>query len=135
MNEEHIKQIIAVAIAEANAINTPITISVVDMGGHLIALWRMAGCSYFGVSVSRQKAVTASQLKAPTHVLSEIGLKVPALQQAFDKNPDILTISGGFPLIIEGQVVGGVGISGGDFEQDKAIGAKAAQAITTPPTK
>jgi uncharacterized protein GlcG (DUF336 family) len=129
MNQEVITAIVAASLAEAKAIGLPITVSLVDMGGHLLALQRMEGCSYFGIEASQKKAITASQLKAPTHILGDIGQKVPELQKAFDKNSEILTISGGFPISIDGVVVGGLGISGGDFAQDKLIGEKALQAI------
>ncbi len=99
------------------------------MGGHLIALHRMDGCSFFGIDVSQKKAVTSSQLKAPTHILADIVQKVPELQKAFDKNLSILTIAGGFPITQSGQIIGGIGISGGDFNQDKTVGEKAIQSL------
>ena len=66
---------------------------------------------------------------SPTHVLAAIEQKVPSLQRAFDKDPHLLTLPGGFPIIVDGTVVGGLGVAGGDFDQDKAIAQKAIQAI------
>ncbi len=129
MTEELISKLIEAALSEAKALKIPITVSIVDMGGHLIALQRMMGCSYFGIDVSQKKAITASQLKAPTHILSGITQKYPELQKAFDKNLFILAIAGGFPIFQNGQIIGGIGISGGDFIQDKTIGEKAIAAV------
>ena len=128
MTEETINTILTTALNEAKALKIPITVSIVDLGGHLMALQRMEGCSFFGIEVSRKKAVTAAQLKTPTHILSDITQKIPELQKAFDKNADILTIAGGFPIFQNGQVIGGLGISGGDFNQDKLIAEKAVAA-------
>ena len=129
MKQDLIDGIINAALAEADNLKIAITISLVDLGGHLTALRRTENCSFFGIEVSKKKAITASQLKMPTHVLADIGKKVPDLQKAFDKDLNILAIAGGFPIVIDGILVGGLGISGGDFNQDKIIGEKALQAI------
>ena len=129
MTEELISKLIEAALSEAKALKIPITVSIVDMGGPLIALQRMMGCSYFGIDVSQKKAITASQFKAPTHVLSDITQKMPELQKFFDTNLSILMLAGGFPILQNGQIIGGIGISGGDFIQDKTIGEKAVLAI------
>ena len=129
MKQDLINRIINAALAEADNLKIAITISLVDLGGHLTALRRTENGSFFGIEVSKKKAITASQLKMPTHVLADIGQKIPDLQKAFDKDLNILTLAGGFPIVIDGVLVGGLGISGGDFNQDKTIGEKALQAI------
>ena len=129
MNQDVIQKIIQAAINEATLLSVNITVSVVDMGGHLVALQRMAGCSFLALDSSQKKAVTASQLNSPTHILGEIEQKIPALQRAFDKDSHLLTLPGGFPIMISEHTVGGLGVSGGDFNQDKLIAQKAAQAL------
>ena len=131
MTKHLIDKLISTAIDEATKLNVAITISIVDLGGHLVALYRMDGCSFFGIDASQKKAVTASQLKTPTHILSDITQKIPELQKAFDKNLSVLTIAGGFPITQKGQIIGGLGISGGDFDQDKKIGEKAIASLLT----
>ena len=131
MKKDIIDKLISSALNEATKQNIAVTISIVDLGGHLVALHRMDGCSFFGIDVSQKKAITSSQLKAPTHALADITQKVPELQKAFDKNLSILIIAGGFPILQNGQVIGGIGISGGDFNQDKTIGEKAVQSLLT----
>jgi len=125
MTEQTIALLISNALTEAKRQAIAVTISIVDTGGHLIALQRMEGCSFFALEASQKKAVTASQLKSPTHILADIGQKIPQLQQAFDKNPAILILPGGFPLFLEGKLIGGLGVAGGDFEQDKTVGEAA----------
>ena len=110
---------------EATVQTIPISISIVDDAGRLVAFMRQEGCSYFAIEASRKKAITASQLKAPTHALADAAQKNPALQAAFTKNDEILTLPGGLPIVQNGKVVGGLGVAGGDFNQDKTIAEKA----------
>jgi glc operon protein GlcG len=129
MTQDVIEQMISATLLEANLLQVPITVSIVDLGGHLVAMQRMDGCSFFALDVSQKKAVTASQFKMPTHTLYELAQRVPGMEKALDKNSAILPIVGGFPVIVNEQVVGGLGISGGDADQDKAIGEKGIQAL------
>lgn len=123
-----IDQLLQAACAAATAQNVPITVTVVDTGGHIRAVLRQEGCSYFALESSRLKAVTASQLRIPSHVAGELGEKFPALAAAFATNPAVSGLPGGFPVYWQGQVVGGLGVSGGNFDQDRSIGAAAGAA-------
>ena len=129
MKDETLDRLLGAALAEAQSQGVAVTISIVAGGGHLLALRRQQDSSFLGIESSKRKAVTASQLKTPTHVLSEIGQKLPELQKAFDKDHNILTIAGGFPIVADGVVIGGLGIAGGDFNQDKVIGESALRAL------
>ncbi|MGY3087706.1 glc operon protein GlcG [Hymenobacter sp. UYAg731] len=125
MQQSLINQILQAAQEAAGQLNLAITLTLVDAGGHVRAVLRQEGCSYFALESSRRKAVTASQLRIPSHVVAELGQKFPALEASFRTNPDILGLPGGFPVHWQGAVVGGLGISGGNFEQDRTIGEAA----------
>ena len=125
MEQAQVSKLMQAALEEAARQGVPITVAVVDDGGHLRGLMRQEGCSYFAIDVSRRKALTASQLKMPTHVLGEVAQKFPALQSSFASNPDIETLPGGVPVIREGRVLGGLGVAGGNFGQDQSIAEKA----------
>ncbi len=129
MTQAFLEAILLAAQQEAQRQHIPVTVTVVDTGGHVRALVRQEGCSYFALESSRLKAITASQLRIPSHVVGELGQKFPALQASFVTNPAISGLPGGFPLVRENGVVGGVGIAGGNFEQDQAIGAAAVAAV------
>ena len=131
MKQKLIDQLFLVAGQEAKQQGLPVTLTVVDTGGHVRAVLRQEGCSYFALESSRQKAITASQLRMPSHVVGDVGQKFPALQASFNANPDISGIPGGFPVLWEGVVVGGLGVAGGNFEQDQAIGAAAVATLPT----
>ncbi len=130
MQQEWIEILLQAALTKAQELNLPVTVSIVDMGGHWLALRRLEGASFFGVEISKKKAVTASQFKAPTHVLNDLGRKIPDLQSAFDKDDNVLTLAGGFPIVRDGKIIGGLGVSGGDFNQDKSVGEAAIGALS-----
>jgi len=121
MNQDLIDRLLTAGLAAAAECNVAVTLSIVDTGGHLRAVVRQAECSYFALESSRKKAITASQLKIPTHVVGSLSQQFPALQAAFTANPDILSLPGGVPIRVDGQVVGGLGVGGGDFAQDQQI--------------
>lgn len=126
--------ILAAARAKAEEIGVLQTICVCDDGGHLLALHRLPGARLTGVEIAMAKAFTAAGHERATHKFNEPpnGPALPG-NEAFGINqmyPGKFAIFvGGFPLEWDGQVVGAVGVSGGNGEQDKAVGAAALQAF------
>jgi uncharacterized protein GlcG (DUF336 family) len=122
------------AEAEAERIGVKQTICICDDGGHPIAVHRMTGARLTGVEIAIAKAFTAAGHQRATHLFNEPpnGPALPG-NEAFGINqmhPGKFAIFvGGFPIVHEGQVIGGVGISGGNGEQDKAVGAAALKAF------
>ena len=121
MNHDLVLQLTQAAHQEAQRQGVPITVSLVDTGGHVQAVLRDEACSYFALESSRQKAVTASQLRLPSHMVSELSQKFPALAVAFAGNAEVSGLPGGVPIRWQGAVVGGLGVAGGNFEQDRLI--------------
>ena len=127
------KKMMAAAIGRAEEFNIPVTVVVVDGGGHTILLERMDGGRFHTVHSSTTKAVCAASNRRPTttkgaqaqelDTLHAIGLSLAA-------GPDRWTaMEGGFPIFIDGHCVGGIGVSGGDWEQDQAIASAAVEAV------
>ncbi|HEX5533542.1 MAG TPA: heme-binding protein [Actinomycetales bacterium] len=122
------------AEAEAQRIGVKQTICICDDGGHPIAVHRMTGARLTGVEIAIAKAFTAAGHQRATHLFNEPpnGPALPG-NEAFGINqmhPGKFAIFvGGFPIVHDGQVIGGVGISGGNGEQDKAVGAAALKAF------
>ncbi|OLT16920.1 CDP-alcohol phosphatidyltransferase [Pseudonocardia sp. CNS-139] len=115
---------------EATRIGVKETICVADDGAHPIALHRMTGARLTGVEIAIAKAFTAAGHQRATHLFNEppAGPALPG-NEAFgiqQMHPGRFAVFvGGFPLVHDGQVVGAVGVSGGNGEQDKAVGAAA----------
>lgn len=122
------------AVARAREIGVAETICICDEGGYPIALYRMDEARVTGPEIAQAKAWTAACHKRATHKFNEPP-NGPALPQneAFGINmmfPGKFAIFvGGFPIELDGQVIGGVGVSGGNGEQDKAVGQAALDAF------
>ncbi len=122
------KQLIAAAEEKAVEIGVPMVIAVVDAGGNLVAQHRMDGALLASISLALDKAYTAVALKSPT---DEIASAVTPGQPLFGlntaNNGRFITFGGGFPLLAGGNVVGGLGVSGGTVDEDIIV-ARAALA-------
>lgn len=126
--------ILAAARAKADEIGVKQTLCVVDESGNVIALHRIPGARLTGVDISIAKAFTAAGHERATHKFNEEpnGPALPG-NEAFGIShmlPGKFAIFvGGFPLEYDGQIIGGIGVSGGNGEQDKAVGAAAIEAL------
>lgn len=126
--------VLAAARAKAEEIGVKQTLCIVDEGANVIALHRIPGARLTGVDISIAKAYTAAGHERPTHKFNE-GPNGPALpgNEAFGISHMIpgkfAIFVGGFPLEYDGQIVGAIGVSGGNGEQDKAVGAAAIEAF------
>ena len=110
------------ALQVANEQNVAICITVIDDGGHIIYQIRMDDANFITNKVSFLKAKTAFLFKCPSHMLRTIIEKVPVLVQAIQQVPgDACMLEGGLPLKLNDKFVGGIGVSGGNFEQDLLI--------------
>src|ERR1041384_5678912 len=114
---EGAKKVIAAAVAEAKRLNAPGgVIAVVDDGGNLMALERIDGTFAAGANISIGKARTSVLFKKPTKVFEDI---IKNGRTAMVALPDayFTPLQGGVPIIVEGQIAGGVGVSGASSAQ------------------
>lgn len=120
---ETAKKVAAVAVAEAKKNNWTMCIAIVDPGGNLVYFEKMDGTQTGSVNVSIDKAKSAALFKRPGKSFQDTlaaggdGLRLLQLQGA-------IPIDGGYPLIMEGKIVGAIGASGGTSDQD-GVTAKA----------
>lgn len=120
--------LLAAGRAKAEEIGVKQTLCICDDGGNVLALHRLPGARLTGVDISIAKAFTAAGHERATHLFNEPpnGPALPG-NEAFGIShmlPGKFAIFvGGFPLVFNGQIVGGVGISGGNGAQDKEVGA------------
>jgi glc operon protein GlcG len=116
------KKVIAASVAYAKKNNAPGgVIAVVDDGGNLMALERLDGTFAAGATISIGKARTAVLFKRPTKVFEDI---IKNGRTAMVVLPDSLftPLQGGIPIVVDGQIVGGVGVSGASSaQQDEEI--------------
>ena len=127
------KEMLAAAITKAEEIGIPVTVAIVDSGGHMLVLERMDGGRFHTVHSSTTKAVTSASNKRPTTTKGAQGQHLDTLHAiglSLAAGPARWTaMEGGFPIIVDGQCLGGIGVSGGDWKQDEEIAKAAFSAI------
>ncbi len=127
------RQMMAAAIARAEEFNVAVTVAIADAGGHLVLLERMDGGRFHTVHSSTTKAVCAASNKRPTTTRGAQAQHLDAahaLGLALAAGPERWTaMEGGFPILHAGECLGGIGVSGGDWEQDAAIARAAVEAV------
>ena len=115
------RELIEGAADHAGHIGVPMCISVVDESGNLIAFERMDGAKVLSISLSADKAYTAAIARRPTHVynaLVQSGSLAYGIENAHGGRFSL--VGGGYPVICDGDIVGGIGCSSGTPEQDMA---------------
>lgn len=133
LTSKGVRMIMNTAIAKAEEFGIAVTIAIVDAGGHLLMLERMDGGRFHTVHSSTTKAVCAASNMRPTtaHGAQAQSLDtMHALGLALAAGPGNYTaMEGGFPIFMNNECIGGIGVSGGDWEQDEAIAKVSLAAI------
>lgn len=126
---EGAKKVIAAAVSEAKKINAPGgVIAVVDEGGNLMALERLDNTFAAGANISIGKARTAALFKRPTKVFEDIIKNGRTPMVALS---DFTPLQGGVPIMLDGQIVGAVGVSGAaSAQQDEDLAIAGANGLT-----
>lgn len=124
----------AAALEKAREIGVPETVCITDEGGFPIVMERMDGARITGPQIAWNKAFTAAGHKRSTHLFNTPpngpalpGNEAFGIQWSFDGKFAVFV--GGYPIVVNGEVIGGVGLSGGNGEQDTACGVAALQAL------
>lgn len=121
------RRLSAAAEAKATELGAPENIAIVDESGHLILLARMDGAKFIAVDIAINKAVTAAGSRKPTHELGRVTLPgEPAFGIQAQNGGRFTTIPGGLPLVVDGHVVGAVGVSSASAAQDLEVAEAAA---------
>jgi len=124
------KTLIDAAEEEADDIDVPMCIAVMDEGANLVAFHRMDDALLASVSISQNKAYSAVSLKLDTETVWEVSQPGESLYGLGNTNDGrIITFGGGIPLEADGSVVGGVGVSGGSAEEDVQVASAAVEAF------
>jgi uncharacterized protein GlcG (DUF336 family) len=115
-------RMISAAEEKARALGVPMNIAVVDESGVLKAFSRMDGAALLSVQIAQDKAYTAVGFGMPTHGWHDFIKDDPPLAAGAPAGIDRLVIfGGGYPIMMDGTVVGGIGVSGGHYTQDQEV--------------
>jgi glc operon protein GlcG len=133
LTNEGAKKMMATATEKAREAKIAISVAIADAGGHLILLERMDGGRFHTLHSATTKAVCAASNRRPTSPRGAQGQDLDvahALGLALAAGADRWTaMEGGCPIIVEGECIGGIGVSGGNFEVDERIAQAAVESI------
>lgn len=114
--------LLAGARAKAVEIGVPMCIAITDEGGNLVAFERMDGGKVTSITIAIDKAFTAAGAKKATHEYGEVsqpGKPVYGIASAIGGR--LMVVGGGLPVLVDGEVVGGIGVSSGTPMQDREV--------------
>jgi glc operon protein GlcG len=122
------KRVMAAAEAEANRHGWPMVIAIVDSTGHLVLLQRLDQAQYASNTIAVVKAETAVNFRRPTKVFEDmiaaggVGLRLLSM-------PNLVALEGGVPLMLRGEIIGGIGVSGMQSAHDAQVARAGADAL------
>jgi len=123
---------IKAAREKASALKVNMSIAVCDTAGHLKAFVRMDGASLISLQIAQDKAHTAISGGLPTHKWHEYIKDDAPLIHGLVHTPRFIIFGGGYPIMENGQMIGGIGLSGGHYSQDMECAEAALKAIGLP---
>src|SRR5688572_21502683 len=128
------RKVIAAAIAAAKSRNAPGgAVAVVDEGGNLVAVERLDNTFAAGANISIGKARTAVLFKRSTKFFEDV---INKGRTAMTTLNDFTPLQGGIPIIVDGQIIGAVGVSGAaSAQQDEELAIAGASALATSSAK
>jgi glc operon protein GlcG len=124
---EAAKKLMSAAEAEATKNNWGMAVAILDSTGHIVMLHRMENTQYGSIAVAEDKARTALDFRRPSKVFEDlvaqggIGLRTLGLRGA-------TPLEGGLPIVVDGKIVGAIGVSGATAVQDGQVAKAGADA-------
>lgn len=128
VNLEQAKKVLAAGEAEAIKQGWAVAIAIVDTTGNLVAFVKRDDTQSGSVMVAQDKARTAALYRRPSKAFQDmvagggLGLRVMTMR-------DVVAAEGGIPLVVDGKIIGAVGVSGVNSDQDGMVAAAGAAAI------
>ncbi len=122
------KRVMTAAEAEAAANNWPVVIVIVDSGGNIVMLHKLDQTQLGSISIAESKAKTAVNFRCPTKVLEEL-LAAGGRELWWLSMDNVVALEGGTPLMLDGKIIGGIGVSGMLPGQDAQVAVAGANAL------
>lgn len=123
---------IAGAMAKAEELGVAVNIAVADTGGNIVSFDRMDGAALMSASIAQDKAVSVVSFGGlPTHKWMDLFAgDDESVGKGIPLRPGLVIFGGGIPVIVDGELIGAVGASGGTSEEDRLVAEAGAAAVT-----
>lgn len=122
------KKVMAASEAEAKRNSWQVVIAIVDSGGHLVMLHRIDQAQHGSILIAQEKAESAVNFKRPTKTFEDAvmaggrNLRILAAR-------NLMPLDGGLPLVVDGKIVGAIGVSGMQSTQDSQVAKAGADSV------
>lgn len=124
------KKIAAAAEVEAKKNNFTMAIAIVDSGGDLTYFEKIDGTQLGSIDVAIGKARTANNFKRPTKLLEDA---VAGGRNSLVTLPNLVLIEGGIPIVVDNKIIGAIGVSGGNSQQDAQVASAGLAVLNSKP--
>jgi glc operon protein GlcG len=125
---EQAKKVMAASEAEATKNKWNVVITILDSGGNLVMSHRMDGAQFGSIEVAREKAYSSVAFRRPSKVFED-GVAQGGLNLRILRLAGASPLEGGIPIIVDGKIIGAVGVSGGTSQQDGQIAKAGADSL------
>jgi uncharacterized protein GlcG (DUF336 family) len=129
LTEEATLKMLAAGVAKANELGCKVSLAVADQSCRLVAFLMMDGARHFSILTTQRKAITSASQRLPTGYAPEENALSMTVRMG-----DFTNVPGGFPIMVDGEVIGAVAAGGASIEQDVAIAKAALAALGLPQT-
>jgi len=126
------QELLAAAEDQATADGKPMVIAIVDREGTLKAFSRMDGAPLLSVEIAQNKAYTAAAFGLATHAWFDFIKGDEPLRLGIVHTERLVTFGGGFPIVVDGEVIGAIGVSGGHYTDDMKVAQAALDSAGLP---
>lgn len=123
------KKAMAAAEAEAKKNNWNVVIAIVDSGGNMVMLERFDNTQFGSVKVATEKAHGSAAFRRPTKAFQDLIAQGGVHLRLLNITGDASVFEGGVPIIADGKIIGGIGVSGVTSQQDAQIAQAGADAL------
>jgi uncharacterized protein GlcG (DUF336 family) len=125
---EFAQELVGHAVRVATGNGKPMVITVCDREGTIKAFLRMDGAPLLSVQISQDKAYSAVAFGMPTDQWHEFIKDDEPLKIGIPHTPRLVVFGGGYPIVVDGELIGGIGTSGGHYNDDMAVAQGALRA-------
>lgn len=126
---EAAQRLIAAAEKKAAEMGRPMCIAVCDADGTLKAFSRMDGAPLLAVQIAQDKAYTAISFSMASHEWYDFIKGDPPLLHGIVKTDRLVVFGGGYPILANGEMIGGIGVSGGHYSHDMEVAQAGLEAL------